>query len=313
MWSTARSVSEASLEFFRLITRAAHNEVLVVVAETLTGILRQVLKAEPSLKYRPELVPVQKEDSSAPARARRRFAAEAEMSSLLRPDAARRRRDPGRRSCFGGRCRKGNRMTVSDSRRRRPRNATCSSSAPGAGGLSTAITAKKNGLDVDRRREGERVRRHHRVLGRRALDPAQPRTRPRPASATNARRCCGTCASETGQHFDAAAVDAFIDRGPEAVVFFDRETEVQVHRRRSIPTITPGADGGVDIGRSITAAPFDIRRLGKDMARLRRPLATLTFVGMMFNSSSADLKHFFNATRSLRFGVLRRQAAVEPS
>jgi hypothetical protein len=35
------------------------------------------------------------------------------------------------------------------------------------------------------------------------------------------------------------------------------------------------------------------------MARLRPPLKTITFIGMMFNSSNADLKHFFNATRSL--------------
>ena len=52
--------SEASMEFFRLITKAAHNEVLVVVSDTLTTIMRQVLKAESSLKYRPELVPVRK-------------------------------------------------------------------------------------------------------------------------------------------------------------------------------------------------------------------------------------------------------------
>jgi succinate dehydrogenase/fumarate reductase flavoprotein subunit len=35
------------------------------------------------------------------------------------------------------------------------------------------------------------------------------------------------------------------------------------------------------------------------MARLRPPLKTITFIGMMFNSSNADLKHFFNVTRSL--------------
>jgi len=52
--------ADASLEFFRLITRAAHNEVLVVVSDTLTNILRQVLKAESSLKYQPELVSVRK-------------------------------------------------------------------------------------------------------------------------------------------------------------------------------------------------------------------------------------------------------------
>jgi succinate dehydrogenase/fumarate reductase flavoprotein subunit len=55
----------------------------------------------------------------------------------------------------------------------------------------------------------------------------------------------------------------------------------------------------VDIGRSILAAPYDIRKLGKDADRLRPPLATITFIGMMFNSSNADLKHFFQATKSL--------------
>jgi succinate dehydrogenase/fumarate reductase flavoprotein subunit len=47
------------------------------------------------------------------------------------------------------------------------------------------------------------------------------------------------------------------------------------------------------------AAPFDIRGLGKDMPRLKPPLKTITFIGMMFNSSNADLKHFFQATKSL--------------
>lgn len=52
--------AEASLEFFRLITKAAHNEVLVTVSESLATILRHALKADSSLKFRPELVPVRK-------------------------------------------------------------------------------------------------------------------------------------------------------------------------------------------------------------------------------------------------------------
>jgi succinate dehydrogenase/fumarate reductase flavoprotein subunit len=80
--------------------------------------------------------------------------------------------------------------------------------------------------------------------------------------------------------------------------FFERETEV-----RFLPTLYPDyhpdVDGGVDIGRSVVATPYDARRLGADLARLRPPLKTITFIGMMFNSSNADLKHFFNATRSL--------------
>jgi hypothetical protein len=95
----------------------------------------------------------------------------------------------------------------------------------------------------------------------------------------------------TGAFFDEPAVDAFVDRGPEMIEFFERETAVKF-----IPTLYPdyhpNVDGGVDIGRSILAAPFDIRGLGADMARLRPPLKTITFIGMMFNSSNADLKHF---------------------
>jgi succinate dehydrogenase/fumarate reductase flavoprotein subunit len=103
---------------------------------------------------------------------------------------------------------------------------------------------------------------------------------------------------ETGNYFDAAAVDAFIENGPKMVAFFERETEMKF-----VPTLYPDyhptVAGGVDIGRSILAAPFDIRGLGKDMARLKPPLKTITFIGMMFNSSNADLKHFFQVTKSL--------------
>ena len=82
------------------------------------------------------------------------------------------------------------------------------------------------------------------------------------------------------------------------VEFFERETAMQF-----VPTLYPDyhpdVPGGVDIGRSILAKPFDIRELGVDMARLKPPLKTITFIGMMFNSSNADLKHFFQATKSL--------------
>lgn len=104
---------------------------------------------------------------------------------------------------------------------------------------------------------------------------------------------------EAGNHFDAEAVEAFLDTGPEAVDFLERETEVKF-----VPTLYPDYhphyDGGVDIGRSILAAPYDTSQLGKDLKRLRPPLQTITFMGMMFNSSNADIKHFFNATKSLK-------------
>jgi flavin reductase (DIM6/NTAB) family NADH-FMN oxidoreductase RutF len=70
--------AEASVEFFRLITRAAHNEVLVVVAETLTTLLRHVLQTDATLRARPELVPVRRK-ILAHMRERDPDAAEAEM------------------------------------------------------------------------------------------------------------------------------------------------------------------------------------------------------------------------------------------
>ena len=167
----------------------------------------------------------------------------------------------------------------------------------GAAGLSAAITAKKRGLDVVVL-EKEPV-----FGGTTALSGGvlwiplnQHGRKQNPADTREAVRTY--MMQETGSYFDAAAVEAFIENGPKMVEFFERETEMKF-----VPTLYPDyhptVAGGVDIGRSILAAPFDIRGLGKDMPRLKPPLKTITFIGMMFNSSNADLKHFFRATKSL--------------
>lgn len=167
----------------------------------------------------------------------------------------------------------------------------------GAGGLSTAITAKKNGLDV------VVIEKEEYFGGTTAFSGGVlwiPGNRHAKANGVqDSREAARTyLQNETGAFFDAEAVDAFLEHGPEMVEFFERETAVKF-----VPTLYPDyhpdVGGGVDIGRSILAAPYDIRQLGDDMARLRPPLKTITFIGMMFNSSNADLKHFFNATRSL--------------
>jgi succinate dehydrogenase/fumarate reductase flavoprotein subunit len=167
----------------------------------------------------------------------------------------------------------------------------------GAAGLSCAITAKKRGLDVVVI-ENEPV-----FGGTTALSggvlwiPLGPHGRQQnPADTREAVR--RYMREETGAFYDEAAVDAFIENGPKMVQFFERETAM-----RFVPTLYPDyhpdVPGGVDIGRSILAKPFDIRELGADMARLKPPLKTITFIGMMFNSSNADLKHFFQVTKSL--------------
>lgn len=167
----------------------------------------------------------------------------------------------------------------------------------GAGGLATAIVAKKQGLDVIVVEKEAFFGGTTAFSGGVLWVPCNPQ-----ASASgiqDSREAARTyLRNETGDYFDAEAVDAFLDNATAMVSFFERETAVKF-----VPTLYPDyhpdVAGGVDIGRSILAAPFDIRQLGADMARLRPPLKTITFIGMMFNSSNADLKHFFNATKSL--------------
>lgn len=167
----------------------------------------------------------------------------------------------------------------------------------GAAGLACAITAKMRGLDV------VVIEKEPVFGGTTALSggvlwiPLNHHGRQQnPQDTAAAVRTY--MMEETGAYFDEAAVATFIEEGPKMVDFFEKNTEMQFIATL-YPDYHPDKPGGAAIGRSILAKPFDIRCLGTDMARLKPPLKTITFMGMMFNSSNADLKHFFQATKSL--------------
>lgn len=167
----------------------------------------------------------------------------------------------------------------------------------GAAGLSCAITAKKRGLDVVVLEKEPVFGGTTALSGGVLWIPLNHHGRKQNAADT-VEAVRTYMMQETGSYFDEAAVQAFVENGPKMVEFFERETAMKF-----IPTLYPDyhpdVPGGVDIGRSILAEPYDIRGLGKDMPRLKLPLRTITFIGMMFNSSNSDLKHFFRATKSL--------------
>ncbi len=101
---------------------------------------------------------------------------------------------------------------------------------------------------------------------------------------------------ELGAQFDAARVQAFLQAGPRMVEFFRTRTALQFIDGNGVPDFhgrNPHAALG---GRSICAAPFDGRRLGAEMARLKPPLKETTLWGMGI-ASGAELRHFFNALR----------------
>ncbi|MBB5426028.1 succinate dehydrogenase/fumarate reductase flavoprotein subunit [Paraburkholderia sp. JPY158] len=168
----------------------------------------------------------------------------------------------------------------------------------GAAGLATAITAKKRGLDVVVV-EKEAVFGGTTALSGGVLWIPLSHYGRKQNQADSVEKVKQYLQEEAGKNYDDAAVSCFIENGAKMVDFFEKETETKF-----VPTMYPDYNphkpGGQDIGRSILAAPYDIRGLGKDMNRLKPPLETITFIGMMFNSSNADLKHFFQATKSFK-------------
>jgi succinate dehydrogenase/fumarate reductase flavoprotein subunit len=178
----------------------------------------------------------------------------------------------------------------------------------GAAGLSAAVTAATHGLRV-------MVAEKAGVFGGTSAWSGGWMWIPRNPLATRAGIVEESGASRTylrtelGAHYDPAKVDALLDRGPEMIEFFERETAVRFIDGNRIPDFhtTPGAMTG---GRSVCAMPFDGRELGPLIGRLRAPLEVVTLNGMAI-ASGQDLAHFLNATRSPRSAVhvLRRLAA----
>ena len=167
----------------------------------------------------------------------------------------------------------------------------------GAAGLSCAITAKKRGLDVVVL-EKEPVFGGTTALSGGVLWIPLSHHGMKQNPQDTVELVHTYMQRETGGFYDPLAVQSFVENGAKMVDFFERETDMQF-----VPTLYPDyhpdVPGGAEIGRSILAKPYDIRGLGQDMKRLKMTIKTITFMGMMFNSSNADLKHFFRATKSL--------------
>ncbi|MFL9943869.1 FAD-dependent oxidoreductase [Paraburkholderia graminis] len=170
----------------------------------------------------------------------------------------------------------------------------------GAGGLSTAITAKLRGLDII-------VIEKEAVFGGTTAFSGGVLWVPLSRHSRNSREADSKesldevrryLRHEVGNFYRPEFVEAFLKHGPEMVEFFEDRAGVKF-LPTEYPDYHPDAPGGALRGRSIVAAPFNAASLGSNLGRLRGPLETITFMGMMFNSSSADLKHFFNVTRSV--------------
>ncbi|VVM78713.1 3-oxosteroid 1-dehydrogenase [Pseudomonas fluorescens] len=93
-------------------------------------------------------------------------------------------------------------------------------------------------------------------------------------------------------------VEMFLEQGPNMVEFFQHHTEVQFFSGSKMPDFH-ASEGFAKGGRSVCAQPFDGRRLGPWIKKLRRPLDIISLGGMGI-AGGAELNHFLNASQSAK-------------
>ena len=105
--------------------------------------------------------------------------------------------------------------------------------------------------------------------------------------------------AELGDNGFQEDIDLFLKTGPEMVAFFEEGTSVKF-LPSDYPDYHPENRSGSLAGRALYTAAFEGAELGWSLKLLRTPLRTMTLFGMMLNSATKDLTHFYNATSSFR-------------
>ena len=171
----------------------------------------------------------------------------------------------------------------------------------GAGGLTAAVTARFNGLDVVVAEKAPLFGGSSALSGGWLWIPCNPA-----AVADGVQDTIDAAKvyirSEMGDFYQESRIAAYLDAGPRMVAFLEQKTDVHFQSDYTFSDYHPDLPGGVAGGRSIVAAPFDGRQLGKQFPYLQPPLRQLTFMGLTIGSGER-LKHFLNVTRSARSAV----------
>ena len=168
----------------------------------------------------------------------------------------------------------------------------------GAGGLAAAVSAAARGLHVVVAEKAELFGGTSAWSGGWLWVPHNPAVRaegfeePAEAPRTYLR-------AVLGNRYDEAMIGAYLEAGPRMAEFFSAETEVKFLPGSKVPDFHGHLPGAATGGRSMVAAPYDGRKLGPLLARMRAPIPETTFMGLGI-ASGVDLYHFLHATRHWR-------------
>lgn len=100
-----------------------------------------------------------------------------------------------------------------------------------------------------------------------------------------------------GDHAPKALREAFLDAGPRAIAALEEQSEVRFRPYATHPDYEQRVEGATLRGRALEPLPFDGRRLGPLLDRIRPPIPEFTlFGGMMVDRT--DIGHLLKIGRS---------------
>jgi len=160
----------------------------------------------------------------------------------------------------------------------------------GAGGLTAATVAAREGLDVLLLEKSACVGGTTAISGGMVWVPDNDLLRA--AGLTDSRDAAQRYLASTVPDPGARAkLEHFLDAAPEAIRYLSDTTEVKLQPVERYPDYYPELPGATLGGRVLEPVPFDGRRLGKAFEWLMPPLPEFTVLGGMM-VARADIAHF---------------------
>jgi succinate dehydrogenase/fumarate reductase flavoprotein subunit len=166
----------------------------------------------------------------------------------------------------------------------------------GAAGMSAAIAAKKSGLDV------LVVEKEPYLGGTTAISGGWlwvPGNKQGVREGDTREEIETYIKALAGDSYSATAVKVFLDAVPEALDFFERETDVEFFYPEIAPDYQMDLPGAKRSGRALTVKRADARILGVNRLRVQPYLYTYTVFGYM-PEIGQDIGTFLKANRSLK-------------
>lgn len=166
----------------------------------------------------------------------------------------------------------------------------------GAAGISTALAAKKRGLDV------LVVEKEHFLGGTTAISGGWlwvPGNKQGVAEGDTREEVETYIRALAGDSYNPGLVKTFLDGVPDALAFFEQDTEMEFLYPPMAPDYQMDAPGAKKSGRALTVHKADAHMLGEERLRLQPYLYTYTVFGYM-PEIGQDINVFLKANRSLR-------------